>query len=110
MAEMIPSVSLCWVFFRAGSFDTAMRVFRAIFTWQDGLLFISSWAVFGIGAVTVAELCALLRSRRNGTAPESFYPIVDLGSFRGLLIFFLAVGLTLMLAYTGESPFIYFQF
>ena len=103
-------VSLCWVFFRAGSFDTAMRVFRAILTWQDGLLFVSSWAIFGIAAVTAAELCALLRCRRNGTALKSYYPTVDLGSFRGLLIFFLALGLTLMLAYTGESPFIYFQF
>ena len=41
---------------------------------------------------------------------EGFYPQLNLNTIPGLLVFFLFVGLTLGLAYTGENPFIYFQF
>jgi hypothetical protein len=35
---------------------------------------------------------------------------VSLQSFTGLLAFILVLGVTVSLAYTGQSPFIYFQF
>ena len=38
------------------------------------------------------------------------YAAGTLNTIPGLLVFFLFVGLTLGLAYTGENPFIYFQF
>ena len=103
-------VSLCWVFFRAGDFATAMRVFKAIFTWQQGVVHLSSWAILGLGCVALATLATALRGRKSGGPIDGFYPQVKLNTIPGLLVFFLFVGLTLGLAYTGENPFIYFQF
>ncbi len=103
-------VSLCWVFFRAGDFATAMRVFQAIFTWQQGVIHLSSWAILGLACVALATLAAVLRSKKRGGPIDGFYPRVKLSTIPGLLVFFLFVGLTLGLAYTGENPFIYFQF
>ena len=103
-------VSLCWIFFRAGDFATAMKVFAAIFTWQQGVMHPSSWALLGLGCMSLATLAAWIRSRKLGTALEGYYPQVKLDTVPGLLVFFLFVGLTLGLAYTGENPFIYFQF
>ena len=103
-------VSLCWIFFRAGSFAAAMQVFQAIFTWQQGVIHLSSWAILGLGCVALATLAAVLRSRKLGGPIDGFYPQVKLNTIPGLLVFFLFVGLTLGLAYTGENPFIYFQF
>lgn len=103
-------VSLCWIFFRAGSFAAAMQVFQAIFTWQQGVLHLSSWAILDLGCVALATLAAVLRSKKPGGPVEGFYPQLNLNTIPGLLVFFLFVGLTLGLAYTGENPFIYFQF
>ena len=47
---------------------------------------------------------------RAGTKPEGYYPLVSLSSVWGMALFFAAIGLTLVLAYTGETPFIYAQF
>lgn len=103
-------VSLALVFFRAGSFKTAFLVFKAIFTWQSGVVFISSWAVFGIAVIMLAQAAAVIKSEREHKAWEGYYPTVRLDTFAGLLLFFTFVGLTLGLAYTGNNPFIYFQF
>ena len=103
-------VSLCWVFFRAGDFATAMQVFRAIFTWQQGVIHLSSWTILGLGCVALATLAAVLRGRKLGGPIDGFYPQMRLNTIPGLTVFFLFVGLTLGLAYTGENPFIYFQF
>lgn len=103
-------VSLCWIFFRAGDFTTAVKVFRAIFTWQQGVIHLSSWAILGLACVALASLAAALRSRKRGGPVEGFCPQVNLNTVPGLLAFFLFLGLTLGLAYTGENPFIYFQF
>ena len=103
-------VSFCLVFFRSGTFATALAVFKAIFTWQQGVILLSSWAILGLGCVALATLVAALRSRKLGGPIDGFYPQVKLSTIPGLLVFFLFVGLTLGLAYTGENPFIYFQF
>jgi len=102
--------SLCFMVFRASSISTAIEYFIAIFTWQQGVTHISFWAVVSIVLTLAASLCAIIRSRRAGQAVEGFYPTVPLDKVWGLAVFFIFVGLTLGLAYTGESPFIYFQF
>ena len=103
-------VSFCFIFFRAGSIEAALGIIAGIFTLRPGLHFVSFWAVTALVITALCSLAAVLRSRKNGTAVEGFYPLVDLGTFRGLTLFFLFVGLTLALGYTGQSPFIYFQF
>ena len=101
---------LCFMVFRAESISHAIEYFIAIVTWQQGITHISFWAVTALILTALASLAAMIRSRRNGTAIEGYYPVLDLSTVRGLVIFFCFVGLTLGLCYTGETPFIYFQF
>ena len=103
-------VSLCLVVFRSESIGTAWRILCDIFTLHRGIRFVSFWAVTALILVALASLAAVLRCRRAGTKLQGYYPTVDLNSVRGLAVFFFFVGLTLALGYTGQSPFIYFQF
>ena len=98
------------VIFRASDIGTAFRIIGYIFTGHHGIRFVSFWGLFGLALVWGAHIVALVRSKRLGIPPTGFYPIVRLSTFRGLLLFFLLAGVTLALGYTGESPFIYFQF
>ena len=103
-------VCLCWVFFRADSFTTAGKVIRGIMLWQDGIMYISTWTVFAVLLIGAATLVPVLKALKAKTSPDAFYPVMSLNTVQGLTIFFIALGLTLILAYTGSSPFIYFQF
>jgi hypothetical protein len=98
------------VIFRASSLGAAFTIIGYIFTGHQGIRFVSFWAVFGLVLVWTAHIVALVRSRRLSIRPAGFYPLVKLSSFPGLLLFFLLTGITLALGYTGQSPFIYFQF
>ena len=98
------------VIFRASSIGEALRIMGYIFTLHRGIRYVSFWGVFGLALTWGAHLIACARSRRLGTVPTGFYPTVSLRSFWGLLAFFCFTGLTLALGYTGQSPFIYFQF
>ena len=103
-------VSLCLVVFRADSIGKAFRIIADIFTLHKGLTFISFWAVVALALTALCSLAAVLRSRRMSAPLDGYYPTVDLTRFGGLTLFFAFVGLTLAVAYTGQSPFIYFQF
>jgi len=103
-------VMFCFVIFRADSFSTALKIITAIFTWQNGVMYISSWVVLSVILLTIGTLAAFVRSKKKNTAFDGFYPIVNLDTVGGQIIFFVALGLCIMLAYTGTSPFIYFQF
>ena len=102
--------AFCFVFFRSNSIGTAAGMIAGIFTMRPGVTHIAFWAVAALALVGLASLAACLRSRKSGSAPEGFYPLADLGTVRGLTLFFTFLGLTLALGYTGQSPFIYFQF
>ena len=103
-------VIFCWIFFRAQDFTTAGAVIKAIFTWQDGVVYISSWNVFSILIVGIATLVAWIRAKKRKTVCEGFYPVFSLNSVLGLTILLVVFGLALGMAYTGSNPFIYFQF
>ena len=98
------------VIFRASSIGQAWNIIVYIFTLHKGIHYVSFWGVFGLIVTWGAHIAALVRSRRLGISPTGYYPIVKLSTFGGLLVFFLFVGITLALGYTGQSPFIYFQF
>lgn len=98
------------IIFRASDIRTAWQMIVDIFTLHPGIHYVSFWGVFGLAAVWIGHIAALVRGKKLGTAPDGYYPIVSLKSFGGLLVFFTFVGLTLALGYTGQSPFIYFQF
>ncbi len=104
-------VSLTLIFFRAGSFETSWNVLRGIFTLQAGIVQPFSWVFVTLLIYVVAAVCAITKSgEKDWSRVNGYYPILDLGTVRGLTVFFVELGLILALAYTGENPFVYFQF
>ena len=107
--------SFCWIFFRADSFENATDIITRIFSFSAGLeqpylwLFISLVLYFIVMAFAVAKSKKNLASEKkmNVSRVEGYYPILNLSKFWQLTFFFVFVGMTLALAYTGGSPFIY---
>ena len=107
--------TFCWIFFRADSIRHAIEIIVRIFSFDNGLQQPYFWLFI---AVIILMACSLLASfktnktyvsqkRNNVSRVEGYYPIFDLASFWGQVAFFVLCGLTLCLAYTGGSPFIY---
>jgi alginate O-acetyltransferase complex protein AlgI len=103
-------VSFCWIFFRAENFEIAKNIIFGIAKWQDGIVYVSSWTILGIICVVVSTLFAYIRALLKKTEIDGFYPTVNLETVYGMSLLFVAIGVCFMLAYTGSSPFIYFQF
>lgn len=104
-------VCLGWIFFRAEDFTTAFSVYKQIFAWNDGILQIYSWSIVSIAVVLVASLVAVVSAKRKKEkAINGFYPILNPEKTGHQIVFITAVGLLIILSYTGSNPFIYFQF
>lgn len=103
-------ISFTWIFFRADTFETAWDVIKGIFTLQEGIIQNYMWSYISIIFMVVATVFAAIKSKRIGTAINGYYPVVSLNSFWGLVVFFIACGMMIALAFTGEAPFVYFQF
>lgn len=101
---------LLWVPFRAQSIDHALMVYRKLFFWTPGVVDISSWTLVALAVLTVATLWCALRCRDEAGRIHGRTPALRLGTFGGTLAFTLLAGMALVLMYTGENPFIYFQF
>lgn len=98
-------ISLTWVLFRADNFTNAKDIFVGLFSFRKGIDFISSWAIFGIALTLISNIFAYFKNNKN-----AYYPNLDLNTIKGLFLFFLLIGLTIGLAYTGNNPFIYAAF
>ncbi len=104
-------ISFTWIFFRAETFSGAWAVIRGIFTLQDGIRQPFFWSFAAIVILIVSELAALLVSNRERSdTVRGFIPLMNLNTITGLTVYFVFVGLILGLAFTGENPFVYFQF
>ncbi len=98
-----------WVFFRAESFGNAADMFVGL-TNTDGITQIYSWT-FAAMFYAIAEIIwALLSKNKNGEKISSEYIILDLTKISGLAFFFTFVGITVLLAYIGNTAFIYGNF
>ncbi len=108
-------VCLCWVFFRAENFSIALAVLKKIFIWSDGIQQIYAWLIFALVIEAVYVVWCAVKSKKS-PAPDSKFKLNahyfrhDLNTVKGLLLFFLEIMAIVGLAYTGGSPFIYFQF
>ena len=103
--------SFCWIFFRSDSFYHAWRIIRGIFSFKPGVAQPFSWAILTFAIVITATVCAVVRARKNGEKTvNGYYPVLDLSKTLQLALFFIALGLLAGLAYTGNKPFVYFQF
>lgn len=104
-------VSFTWIFFRAENFSKAWQVITGIITLQEGIFQPFFWSFVAIIIVCIATIIAIVHSKKKGEREVSaFYPLVKLNTISGLTVFFVICGLTLCLAFTGEHPFVYFQF
>jgi len=104
-------VSFTWIFFRADSFSNSWLIIKGIFTLQDGIVQPFFWTFIAVAVVCVGTAGAIIRAKkRNEYEVDGFYPLLNLNTVLGLTVLFLICGLILGLAFTGEQPFVYFQF
>lgn len=104
-------VTIAWVFFRASSLTNAFELLVRAVSFDKGIVQIYSWVWFAIAVVICEVVFATLHRRENKNAAICVkYPILRLDSIRNLLLFFLFIGITIVLAYVGDTAFIYGQF
>lgn len=104
-------ISFTWIFFRADSFSVAWTIIKRILTFQNGIRQPFSWSFVAIALLVISTVCAVIKKHsKDLSSVDSYYPMLDLSSIKGLVIFFVTIGLILGLAYTGDNPFVYFQF
>ena len=96
---------LCWVFFRAQSFPDAITILSRIVTGAGGIRYYSVFTFVFAGVIAIATAIGAVKNQRHG-----FYPVLDLSKFWNKVILILAILLTLMFFYAGDTAFIYFQF
>lgn len=102
-------VALLWVVFRAESLSKAMDVYGALFTYHDGIVQPYAWTFFAVTVLAFSTLIACFR-QKGAERIDGFYPVMDLNSIRTLTVFFVFMGLTVMLGYFGNTVFIYERF
>jgi alginate O-acetyltransferase complex protein AlgI len=103
-------ITFTWIFFRADSFAAAWTVIRGVISLQDGIRQPFFWSFVGLAFLLIGTVAADRKAAKKGEKVSGFYPVLDLNSIWGLTLFFTEIGLILALAYTGENPFVYFQF
>jgi alginate O-acetyltransferase complex protein AlgI len=105
-------VSVAWIFFRAENFSNVLAIFRNMFVWDHGIIQVYMWTVVGAILLSVSTLFAIRKHHGSaqGQNINGYYPSLNLAKLGPLVIVIFATGLMAGLAYTGTSPFIYFQF
>lgn len=103
-------VCLCWVFFRAQTWSQAMAVFEKLFVWSGGVTHIYTWAVAAPILLGIATLWCVCKNRDEKGIVHGNLLLFPTDRFWGVLCYALLIGFVLILMYTGENPFIYFQF
>lgn len=103
-------VCLCWVFFRAPDMSTALQVLKKLLFWSGGVNHMYTWAIAAPILLMIATVWCVGHGRDEKGAVHGLLPIFTPGTFWGTLGFVLLVGFTVLTMYTGDSPFIYFQF
>lgn len=96
---------LCWVFFRAQSFTDAITILTRIVTGAGGIQYYYVFTFLFAGVIAIATAIGVVKNHGHG-----YYPVLDLNKFWNKVILILAVLITLMFFYAGDTAFIYFQF
>ena len=96
-------ISFTWVFFKAESIDKAFQIFSSIFTLQNGIRHYYIWSYIYI-IVTIVVMFYI--SKRS----KEVYLTNELKSVKDLTLFFILIGMIVVLGYFDTNPFIYFKF
>ena len=108
-------VTFCWIFFRAESISQANMIIHRIICFEPGLEHPFLWLFISIIILAVASIFVLTKSKDiehdqmhlNTSTAAAYYPLVNLSSFKGQVVFFVFCGLIICLASAGGNPFIY---
>ncbi|MEZ3435532.1 MAG: MBOAT family protein [Lachnospiraceae bacterium] len=103
------TVSLLWIVFRANSVNNAVLIYKSLFIWHTGIMHPYTWTFFSIIVLVISTLTAVIKSRDRKRI-DGFYPILRLNRVWTLTVFFTFTGLTIILAYFGNTAFIYGKF
>lgn len=94
------------LWFQAKNIKNAVDIIQSIVLCQDGIMHIYTWTIF---AIILLIIVTLLRNIRKKEQHDGI-AVLDLQTFWGLVLFFTLCGLTLGLAYVGNTAFIYGAF
>ena len=104
-------MTIAWVFFRANSLTNAVEMFLQVGILADGITQIYTWT-WGALVFAICEVVYAFLNTKN--ADKKYvsvkYPIWNLNTIKGLMMFFTLAGLTIILAYVGNTAFIYGKF
>ncbi len=101
-------VAFSWIFFRATSFNNAAEVINGIAKMQTGIFQPYTWSMFGLILLVIVSFAHNKISQNNNN--YCGIPIQNLTTIKGQTIFFVLCGLTIILAYVGNTAFIYGNF
>ena len=99
---------ICWIFFRASDFDNAFSIIKGIGCNQDGIWQPYTWTFISLILLIIASIIHI--NRKQGEGFYMNYPIQNLSTIRGQIIFLLLIGVTVIFAYVGNTAFIYGNF
>ncbi len=101
-------MSFAWIFFRADSITDAINIITRLFKFTNGINVLYWWTIFGIFVLLTEIVIAKLMSKNSDT--EVYYPHLKFNDFFQLTLFLIFCGLTIIMAYVGETQFIYGAF
>ncbi len=95
-------VLICWVFFRAQTFDTAFLIIGKMFAFEAGIKYYYTAMIYLVPLFVFVQAYKFIKKEE--------YFVFDLTTYKGLIILIGVVMLIFYFAPTTPSPFIYFQF
>lgn len=109
-AADICGVSFCWIFFRAENVANAMDVIRQMCSFSDGIRQPYAWMFFAMILLFATTWSFWHHSGKAAADIRVDYPVLNLKTVSGLTLFFVLCGLTIGMAYLGNTAFIYGAF
>jgi alginate O-acetyltransferase complex protein AlgI len=100
-------ICICWVFFRANSFATALTILGKLFKPSSGVMWIYPQFLV-ITAVVMAATCIKFIYSKSKNSYE--YMTFDLNKVAWIFSFLLCLLIIFFMGADNTSPFIYFQF
>ncbi len=102
--------NFCWIFFRADSITNAFDVIKQIFHIDAGIRQPFTWTFFAL-AIAIGEIVfAVCRREKSNGKLEQEYLSLNLSKLWPLAFFLTLIGITITMAYVGDTAFIYGNF
>lgn len=107
---MFGFTNFCWIFFRADSMDNAFVILNQILSGAKGISQPFAWFFLSVLVVFGEFAIAFWHRKQNSGKLQNNYIILDLNKVVSLTVFFVFAGITIMMAYIGNTAFIYGNF